>query len=253
LDDCGDSEAMVSEGRVMAQGLVSPGVSTADNRALPGSGVRPAHAALFAGEHEGIEVTDEALGLVANCTCEAWVMATVAPSGPQRVVSTFDRPRSGMAMGVVDGSWYKLSDEKLRFQFTVYGSYDCVSSTPVRRGEWMHLAATVDAAGTPTLYVDGEQVERRFRPTMAAEELAASRNEVAEWLTEAPTPVGRTTGGLLRIGRNPVGSDGQITAERWQGQISNVAIYDRVLTAAELREHHDAIQMNLTIDGGQRQ
>jgi hypothetical protein len=50
--------------------------------------------------------------------------------------------------------------------------------------------------------------------------------------------------GTARIGRNPVGSDGQVSPECWSGLISNVAVYDRVLEAKEIHQHFTATREN---------
>jgi hypothetical protein len=263
LNETNPNSTLVSEGQLAASMLVSGGVATADNRAgrdAQGGRVAggPAQAALFAGEHDGLETPgDAALGLVSDCTLEAWVLPTTRATGPQRIFSTFDRPRSGIAFGVVDGRWYKLPDDDLKFHLTVYGDYDCLSATPIVPDKWVHLAATIDAAGTPLLYVDGAAVERRFRPLGVIGEAAADDAPAAQpsaaWPAEAPTPVGRTTAGLARIGRNPVGSDGQVSPERFQGQISNVAVYDRVLGAKEIEQHVRATRDAATSDRDQQQ
>lgn len=264
LNATSPNSTIVSEGQLAASALVSGGVTTADNRGGRGAqGGRvapggPAHAALFDGEHDGIETPgDAALGLVSNCTLEAWVLPTARATGPQRIFSTFDRPRSGIALGVVDGRWYKLPDDDLKFHLTVYGDYDCISATPIAPEQWVHLAATIDAAGTPTLYVDGAAVERRFRPLgLVGEPLAddqPAEQPAAPWPAEAATPIGRTTAGQARIGRNPVGSDGQVSPERYQGQISNVAVYDRVLGPNEIQQHVRATRDAATDDRDEQQ
>ncbi len=253
LDQWEPNAAVVSEGRLAASSFVNAGIVTADNRAPGRQSEGPARAALFEGEHDGIDVAaDAALGMVSHCTYEAWVQAGDARTGPKRIVSTFDRPRSGMAIGVVDGAWYKLPDDELKFQLTVYGVYDCISVTPVPLNEWIHVAATIDAAGTPTLYVNGAAVERRFRPLGLVGGAAADDDAPAAWLADAPTPIGQSTAGQARIGRNPVGSDGQISPERWQGQISNVAVYDRALEAAEIRRHFEATRSSLVEHNAER-
>jgi hypothetical protein len=262
LNETNPNATIVSEGQLAAPMLVSGGVTTAHNRdgqggrAAPGG---PALAALFDGEHDGLETPGEAeLGLVSRCTLEAWVLPTTRATGPQRIFSTFDRPRSGIAFGVVDGRWYKLPDDDLKFHLTVYGDYDCISATPIAPDKWVHLAATIDAAGTPMLYVDGAAVERRFRPLGVVGEVLADDQPAAQpsapWPAEAPTPIGRTTAGRARIGRNPVGSDGQVSPERFQGQISNVAVYDRVLGAKEIQQHVRATRNRAAAEvrGGQQ-
>ena len=268
LDDVAPNVELLSEGKLGLPTLVRGGVAAADNRLKPGENDGPARGARFIELHDGVDVTaHEELGVVANCTYEAWVRPNVG-SGPQRIFSTFDRPQSGMAFGVVDTPWYKLPENELRFQLTIYGRYDCLSTAPLTPNKWVHLAATVDAAGTPTLYVDGQEVDRRFRPIRAlsnepeklltdadvflGDALEKEGEQPRPWLEEQATPLGKETSGTARIGRNPDGSDGKISPECWQGQISNVAVYDRVLTAKEIRRHMNATRDKLTDRGSER-
>lgn len=236
LDGAKAGQELISEGRLALFSLVKPGMTTVDNRENQAVSRGPAYAVRFEGQHEGVEIPgDGALGMVSNCTYEAWVRPAIA-LGPQRIFSTFDRPHSGMAFGVVDGGWYKMPTNDLKFQLTLYGRYDCLSAVPVAAGDWVHLAATVDAAGTPGLFVNGAEVGRRFRPP---NELDANGNP-AEWVESQVTPLGAATGGRARIGRNPPGAMNEIARECWQGEISNVAVYDRVLDAKEIRRHYEA-------------
>lgn len=262
LDNAERNVNLTSEGRLALSALANAGVTTADNRDQQDSSDAPAKAARFEGEHEGIDVNgDSALGAVSNCTYEGWVLPMTA-MGPQRIFSTFDRPRSGMAIGVVNGGWYKLPDDDLKFHFTVYGQYDCVSAKPIEPGKWVHVATTIDADGTPTLYVNGQEAERRFRPINLAgadpqdadSPIVTEEQDVAtgEWSATRETPVGQTTAGRARIGRNPQGADGDISPERWQGQISNVAVYDRVLDAKEIYRHFAATSDKLTDHSSER-
>ena len=262
LDDVAPDAELLSEGKLGLEALVRSGVGAADNRLQSGVQDGPARAARFIKQHEGVDVPPHAaLGVVANCTYEAWVRPA-AGSGPQRIFSTFDRPQSGMAIGVVDTPWYKLPEDELRFHLTLYGKYDCMSTVPLTPNKWVHLAATVDAEGTPTLYVDGQEVDRRFRPILAladrepekmltdadvflGEALEEPDEPARPWLEVQETPLGTETTGAARIGRNPEGSDGKISPECWQGQISNVAVYDRVLTAQEIRRHMNATRDKL--------
>jgi hypothetical protein len=143
-------------------------------------------------------------------------------------------------MGLVDGPWYRFPENELKFHLTVYGVYDCVSIRPVAVDAWVHLAASIDAQGTPALYVNGEPSELRFRPIALAREAVAPDGAPLAWTSAIPTPVGQMTGGAARIGRNPAGADGLITPERWQGHISHVALYDRALNADEISQHYQA-------------
>jgi hypothetical protein len=247
LDDLKANVLMTSEGQVAASTMPSANIALADSGRPGRPGAGPLHAALFTGEHDGIDIAGgPELGLVSNCSCEAWVLPTAAVTGPQRIFSTFDRPRAGWAIGVVDGRWYKLPEDDLKFHLTIYGVYDCVSTTPIAANEWVHLAATIDNAGTPALYVNGARMERRFRPPNTIGGENGAETPAAVWSADSPTPIGKTTAGAARIGRNPVGSDSAISPERWQGQISNVAVYDRVLTEQEIHDHFEATRKRKT-------
>lgn len=265
LDNVAPDAEFLSEGKLGLPTFVRDGVAAAENRESTRVEGGPVRSARFIEEHGGIDVTAHPeLGVVANCTYEAWVRP-VAGVGPQRIFSTFDRPRSGMAIGVVDTAWYKLPEEELRFHLTLYGRYDCISTTALTPNEWVHLAATVANDGTPTLYVDGRKVDRRFRPIRAltnnepeklltdaevflddALEKPQADEPPRPWLEEQQNLMGTPTNGAARLGRNPDGSDGKISPERWQGQVSNVAVYDRVLTAREIRQHMNATRERLT-------
>jgi hypothetical protein len=236
--DALEGNATPGSGRLALAALVGAGTEPIDVDRAGANGDGPVRAFMFSGEHDGLDVAAEALGLASNWTCEAWVLPDQATAGPQRVFSTFDRPRSGLALGVVDGRWNSFGDDDRRhLLLTVYGDYDCVARDPLIDGQWVHIAATVDASGAPTLYVDGITAGVRYR---SIGDGAAAGADRTTWLDESPTPVGRATAGAAKIGRNPVGSDGGISPERWQGQISHVAVYDRVLNAAEIQSHFAA-------------
>jgi hypothetical protein len=224
-----------SEGRLELSTVANAGVAAADNIESGRAG-GPPRAASFTGDHDGIDITaNAALGLVSKCTWEAWVLPTEGPTGPRRIYSTFDRPRSGLAIGLVNGRWYDFPNDDLKLQLTVYGVYDTMGAQPVALHQWVHVAATVEADGKPTLYVNGASTPVQIRNIVGAEP-----DKPIPWAATGPTPVGRTTSGVARIGRNPLGSDGHISPERWQGQISHVAVYDRVLSPQESRQHFEA-------------
>ena len=260
---------LISEGRLALAGAANPGIAPVDNGAAEGIAGGPASAAQFESGHEGIDVEDAALSDVSNCTYEAWVLPAEGLNGPRRIYSTFDRPHAGLAIGVVNTDWYRLPSKELRFHLTVYGFYDCMSKTPILPNEWVHLAATIDAGGAPLLYVNGEPAERSFRDiTKKQEDEELNPDEPAwlkedverqiPWTDEGPTTVGRATKGVVRIGRNPLGAEGQISPEQWAGQISNVAVYDRVLSPDEIQRHFRAaresrlLQQDVKSDGNEQ-
>jgi hypothetical protein len=238
LEQASAGAPWTSEGRLALSTVANAGVAAADNVEAGRTPGGPSRAATFTGDHDGIDITaNAALGLVSKCTFEAWVLPTEGPTGPRRVYSTFDRPRSGIAIGLVNGAWYNFPNDDLKVHLTAYGVYDVMGTETVGLHRWTHLAATVEADGKPTLYVNSALTPQQVRSFVGAEP-----DKPVAWSADGPTPVGRTTSGVARIGRNPVGSDGHISPERWQGQISHVAVYDRVLPAKEIREHFEATQ-----------
>jgi hypothetical protein len=239
LDEPGGA-VVEDAGRLHANGSLGAGVALAAG--APGG---PARAASFEPEHKGVELGGLAeLSRVDNLTCEAWVWAGDAPSGPRRVLSNFDRmPRRGFGFGVVDAPWYQLPEEGLFLHLTAYGAYDCVSKSPAPAGQWVHLAATIDAAGEPRLYVNGEEVDVRFRPIGAGGYVDdAAADGAGVWGEERPPTAAAAapSTGPARIGRNPDGTDGQCHPERWLGQLGHVAVYDRALDPEEIKRHYDA-------------
>lgn len=77
---------------------------------------------------------------------------------------------------------------------------------------WTHLAFTFDASGTATLYVNGEP---------AAEETDQGRLD--DWDAAFPLLIGNETGG----------------DRGWLGTIRRVGVYDRALSAQEIRAMHE--------------
>jgi hypothetical protein len=201
------------------------------NDVVPG----PLGAATFGEIHEGLAVYgDQTLGAVNNLSLEAWVLPQPANSSPQRIISTFDRPRSGIAIGVVDGAWNNCPVGGLKLHLTVYGVYDCVAQSQLPRNQWVHVVATVDEASEPLLYINGRRSDQLIRSFVGR-----ASGEKPPWADNSPIAVGRPTTGFAMIGRNPTGSDGQVSPELWQGSIAHVAVYDRALTDREIREHAD--------------
>jgi hypothetical protein len=239
LDEAPGAAAVDDAGRMAAGGALGSGVALAAG--APGG---PARVASFEPEHDGIELGAVGeLSRIDNLTCEAWVWAGDAPSSPRRVLSTFDRmPRRGFAFGVVDAPWYKLPEEGLYLHLTTHGAYDCVSKTPAPAGEWVHLAATIDGQGVPRLYINGEPTEVRYRPIGAGGYVDDAAASAGMWTETRPanTAAPAASTGPARIGRNPLGADGQCHPERWHGQLGHVAVYDRALDAAEIKKHYEA-------------
>jgi len=95
------------------------------------------------------------------------------------------------------------------FYFQDGGTYYSISGGSVVKGEWAHLVATWDRAGSMILYVNGEQVASRDLSSIAF---------------EGYTPTVRQ-----------FGQTGNQDPERsWHGLIDEVAVYNRALNAAEI-------------------
>ena len=95
----------------------------------------------------------------------------------------------------------------------------CTGTTDLRDTGIHHLVGTVDSSRACRLYVDGV-------------------------LQSGPTTAGSTTtidaSGSFRIGKTPVGSDpgAGSSYKSFDGEICEVAVYDRALSAAEALEHY---------------
>lgn len=245
LSESAEEGVVESSGRLPAPGSVSHGVQ------LGAEGLHgPAGSAARMGlGHGGVELgTLSELNLSKEFTCEAWIRSKpvsigLNPVPPQRVLSTFDRSpgRTGFAFGLVGGPWYRLPEEGVMAHFTVHGVYDCISTTSVPEDEWLHLATVVDASGEPTLYMNGEPAEKRYRQQRDAKDGDdAPDNWIAPKDWNRPL-IGTPSAGPARLGRNPEGSLQRNSPEEFQGWMSDVAVYDRALTAEEILRHYDSV------------
>jgi Concanavalin A-like lectin/glucanases superfamily len=84
---------------------------------------------------------------------------------------------------------------------------------PRARGLWFHAAATVDAAGTARIFVNGEEVKRNLKDGRPS--LGGGSNP-------------------LIIGGGINGPDAEFVRELFQGALDELLIYDRALTPEEL-------------------
>jgi hypothetical protein len=144
---------------------------------------------------------------LAGATVSAWIRTTVADN---QIIASFDRNEywrlqiNGDGGGPGQIGWSVGTDA---------GIIDSGSSSRVDDGEW-HLVAGVFDAGKATIYIDGYH--------------------------EAPVTLGTTYGsGNLRYGFVGTGSEanefnGAQTAQLFIGDLDDVRIYQRALSAAEL-------------------
>jgi hypothetical protein len=154
----------------------------------------------FNGTNNVVTVPDSAsLDLTTGLTIEAWVNATVAPSGWRGIVSKETTNNVVYFLHASTQSGNRPGTGGL------FGTVERVLSggTRLTANTWVHLAATYDGA-TQRLFVNGVQV--------------ASRAQTGSLTVSA---------GALRIG-------GNLFAEYFRGRIDDVRIYNRALSAAEI-------------------
>ncbi|MGD9695173.1 MAG: LamG domain-containing protein [Thermoleophilia bacterium] len=133
-------------------------------------------------------------------TVEAWVKVAGAPRGRRGIVT-----KEGLG-GAVWGLYARGASGRPAAEVRrASGRSRSAAPAPLRPGRWTHLAMTYDG-GAVRLYRDGVLVS-----------------------TTRSTGALRTSTSALRIGGNPVRGD-------WfRGVIDDVRIYNRALTAAEIR------------------
>jgi hypothetical protein len=245
---------VADHGRLGSTGSVGAGIDLGNSASEAGA----KSLAEFAIIHDGIDLGRLDFSTERNFTCEAWVMTkNIMNWPPQRILSSFNRPPcQGFAFGVADRGWYRLPEKGPFLHVTAHGVYDCVSVESIPTDEWVHLAASLDEHGEPQLYVNGTLVPKRFRNRDMIEDEAGvdeSSDGVGydhrRWETFDPwdgSKIGLVSEGATMIGRNPPHEDGRTPAERWQGRLGGVAIYDRVVSAEEIARHYEAGRANRT-------
>jgi hypothetical protein len=166
-------------------------------------------AARFDGSTGYVNIPGGPFNLANNFTLEAWVINTNNGPFVGRIFS--NRLLSPIAAGYGFGV---LPDARMRF--TTFGIKDYDSNVVVPRdGQYHYVAVTFDTSNAANFYLDGT-----LRQTMGG-----------------PSPA-RSSPSDLDIGRNPV-SNG-VTFESWNGTIDEPAIYNRVLSGAQIAAHYQA-------------
>ncbi len=157
----------------------------------------------FDGVDDAVSVTDSAALKPAQISLEAWVYASAAQAAGSTVVmkTTSSAATDGYGLGYVSATQFG-------FWINAAATNRVVTSAALSTGAWHHVVGTYDGA-TIRLYVDGVQVG-----TGAA--YAAAITHSAQ-----PLLIGRSAGGA-----------------GWLGQIDEVALYNRALTAAEVSANY---------------
>jgi hypothetical protein len=234
-------QVIESLGRVAAAGRLGQGVQVAGRSAMAESGLAGEAAADFAGEHLGIAIDDVAeLKLLRDFTIETWVkaQAPVSNTGAMRVFSNFFRTpdaHAGYGLGVASEKFIGGGAPRAVLLFTMHGVYDAISTKPIPLDQWVHLVVTVDGQGRPAMFIDGSEViefikgfnqdASNYRPIDPAVDYTMSI---------------RPSGNPFCIGRHPPTNNVGNPSEAWQGSIDELVVFDRVLSADEIADHHQA-------------
>jgi hypothetical protein len=180
-------------------------------RGVPGAIVDdPDTAARFDGSTGHVALPGSPFNLANNFTLEAWVINDNTGPFVGRIFSNrlFTPLAAGYGFGV-------LPDGRLRF--TTYGilDYDSVAVVP-HDGTYHHVVVTFDAGNTARFYEDG----------------------TLRQVIGGPLPA-RSSPSDLNIGRSPV-PNAAGSFENWKGDIDEPAIYDHVLSDAQVAAHYQA-------------
>ncbi|WP_448621152.1 PKD domain-containing protein [Geodermatophilus sp. URMC 65] len=185
---------------------VGSGVTRNVTGAIAGDGDK---AYRFNGTSAGSAATQTAQASPQVFTVEAWFQTTTTGGG--KIVG-FGNARTGLSTSY---DRHVYMDAQGRVYFGVYnGAKRTVQSTAAfNDGRWHHVAGTLSPSGL-ALYVDGALVSSRTDVTTA--------NPIT---------------GYWRVG----GDTSWATGLDWfAGQIDEVAVYSRALSAAEMADHHRA-------------
>jgi hypothetical protein len=138
-------------------------------------------------------------GITAGVTISAWVNRLSATTGFSAVLSRETGTTNGQYY------WLGLSGDNAEF----FGLSGVLSTTTVPIGIWTHLAATHDGS-TARIYVNGSQVT-----------------------SKSSSDVFKADTSKLTICGNQNDASGTI-AERWNGLVDDLQLYNRALTATEI-------------------
>lgn len=155
-------------------------------------------------DHLTIDGYSGALGANAR-TVSAWIKAGLPTTAG-------DKPIVAWGPNSSSNKWTFLMNSAGRLRLEATGGW-VVGTRLINDGQWHHVAVTFSNDGTPTtldvrLYVDG-----------TLETISTSQS----------VAINTTTSGDVKIGSD-------VQSRFWKGQLDEVRIYDRALTAAEILE-----------------
>ena len=173
-------------------------------------------ASSFNGKSTGLVATTSAVPAPKTFTVEAWVKTTSAAGGK---IINFGNANNGANIGSANTGSSVVYDRQISMDKNGRLLFDVSTPTRVMRtvtssaayndGKWHHVAASFGSGGM-ILYVDGKRVGGRTDTTSA-----------------------RAYSGYWRVG-------GDTGANYFSGQIDEVAVYSKVLTAAQIGAHYTA-------------
>lgn len=201
----------------------------------PGALINDRDAAVaFDEEHHGVHI-----GMLPNFaqgrpfTVEAWVRPSADLMGNCRVISNRDT-MGGFAVGIA-GRNNTAQAPFMSLMLNVYEVNDYASVIPLPGDTWTHIAVTVDETGRPCMYFNGRQVDLLVRNSSYIPfDQAADAKRIA---IDKPS-----TNPFYLADNPPQPADVRriVEAGAFQGQLDEVAVYDRALTPQEIASHYAA-------------
>ena len=147
---------------------------------------------------------------LARLSREITIALWVRRGGKDRVRALVSRQ---FGSGNLDTFHFGFRDDQLWMRSRVKGG-PAFAVVPRTRGLWFHAAASVDAAGTARIFINGEEVQRKLK--------------------EDRPSLGGGTNPLI-IGGGINGPDPDAVRELFQGALDELLIYDRALDGEEIR------------------
>ncbi|MBX2852294.1 MAG: FecR domain-containing protein [Phycisphaeraceae bacterium] len=163
----------------------------------------------------------EAFELTKDYTISLWCWIEPSHQDVMRIVST--RVESGGIGLGVNGRGDRASGGMPASApiLSIFQEHDIIATRAMPTNRWSHLVVTVDGSRNTRMFIDGEETQVKIMPGGGAIE----RDD-------------KTDNQPLMIGRNPYTERG---VQAWEGRLDELAIYNRVLSPEEIKQHFDAI------------
>jgi len=150
-----------------------------------------------------------------NFSFEAWAKTNYISTGAQYIISK--------RVGLVGYEFDIHSSGSLQLFLGDSGGWSGPSAgSDLRDGKWHHLIVTVNRANNATFYIDG--------------------------VNGGTAGISARSGSLSNAGTMKIGRYGAGASEYFNGSIDEVRVYNRVLTADEVKQHYDQTRRNFVIN-----